>query len=94
MRYRVIQSDEAEAQLKALPPEPKRRLRRTLREMTHDPYGRLTIPMVAEEPLFRVRQGDYRIIFRPGPGLREITVVRIGHRERVYEGFERPPTDD
>ena len=94
MRYRVIQSDASDAQLKTLAPEPKRRVRGTLCEMTHDPYGRLTIPMVAEEPLFRVRQGDYRIIFRPGPGVREITVVRIGHRDRVYEGFERPPTDD
>ena len=94
MRFRVIQSDESDAQLKTLAPEPKRRLRRTLREMTHDPYGRHTIPMVAEEPLFRVRQGDYRIIFRPGPGVREITVVRIGHRGRVYEGFEHPAPDD
>ena len=94
MRYRVIQSDEADAQLKALAPEPKRRVRGKLREMTRDPYGPDTRQMEWPEILFRVRAGDYRIIFRPGPGVREITVVRIGHRDRVYEGFEHPAADD
>ena len=94
VRYRVIQSDEAGTQLKALAPEPKRRIRAKLREMTRDPNGPDTLRMQRPEVLFRVREGDYRIIFRPGPGPREITVVRIGRRERVYEGLERPPADD
>ncbi len=94
MRYRVIQSDEADAQLKTLAPEPKRRVRGRLRQMTRDPYGPDTQQMEWPTILFRVRAGDYRIIFEPGSGVREVSVVRIGHRDRVYEGFERPPADD
>ena len=94
MRYRVIQSDEADAQLKVLAPEPKRRVRGKLREMTRDPYGPDTRQMEWPEILFRVRAGDYRIIFEPGTGPREVNVIRIGHRDRVHEGLERPPADD
>ena len=56
--------------------------------MEDDPYALGTIPLERPEPLYRVRVGDYRIIFRPGPGEREVTVTRIGHREWVYEGLE------
>ena len=60
MRYRVIQSDEAGTQLKALAPEPKRRIRAKLREMTRIQTGD-TLRMQRPELLFRVREGDYRI---------------------------------
>ena len=61
--------------------------------MERDPYGPDTIPMAADEPTFRVRVGGYRILFRPGPGLREITVFRIRPRETAYEGLEHPEDD-
>ena len=57
--------------------------------MEDDPYGPNTNQLRFEETRFRVRVGDYRIIFRPGPGEREVTVTRIGHRDWVYEGLER-----
>ena len=67
---------------------------KTLREMERDPFRLDTIPLQPPaEGLYRVRVDDYRIVFQPGPGWREITVVRIGHRESVYEGLERPRDD-
>jgi hypothetical protein len=57
--------------------------------MEDDPYAMSTIPLQWREIRYRVRVGDYRIISRPGPGEREVTVTRIGHRESVYEGLER-----
>ena len=61
--------------------------------MEDDPYALDTIPLQRPVLLYRVRVGDYRIIFRPGPGQREVTVVRIGHRSWVYEDLERLPDD-
>lgn len=89
MHFRVTLDDEAEKQLRELAPVPKREVRRTLREMEDGPYALDTIPLRRAEILYRVRVGDYRIVFRPGPGRREVTVTRIGHREWVYEGLER-----
>ena len=89
MRYRVPLEDEARAQLRELAPVPKREVRRMLREMEDDPYALDTIPLRPPlDGLYRVRVGDYRIIFRPGPGRREVTVTRIGHRDWVYEDLE------
>ncbi len=33
---------------------------------------------------FRLRQGDFRILFEVDDGLRTVTIVKIGHRRDVY----------
>ena len=90
MRYRIRLEDEPSAYLRDLAPALKRELRRAMREMQDDPYPSGFRRLDRPEILYRVRVGDYRIIYRPGPGAREVTVTRIGHRESVYEGLERP----
>lgn len=94
MRYLVPLEDEARAQLRALAPVPKRVVRQRLREMEDGPYELNVRQLERPEVLFRIRAGDYRIVFRPGPGEREVTVTRIGHREWVYEGLERVSEED
>ena len=69
-------------------------MRRALREMEDDPYAPDTIPLQRLEILFRVRVGDYRIVFEPGSSPQEVNVVRIGHRDWVYEGLERSSSND
>ena len=93
MRFRVPLEDEARAQLRALAPTPKQEVRRALREMEDDPYPPGHRRLERPELLSRIRVGDYRIVYRPGPGEREVTVTRIGHREWVYEGLEGPGED-
>ena len=94
MRFRVILLEHAKADVRSLSPVPKRLVRRALRGMEGDPYALDTIRLERPEILYRVRAGDYGIIFEPGTGPREVNVIRIGRRERVYEGLERPPADD
>ncbi len=57
--------------------------------MRDDPYPPGYRQLERPEILYRIRVGDYRIVYRPGPRQREVTVVRIGDREWVYEGLER-----
>ena len=57
--------------------------------MRDDPYPPGYLRLDRPELLYRIRVGDYRIVYRPGPRRREVTVTRIGHREWVYEGLER-----
>ena len=94
MAVRVRRSDEAILQFRSLPPEPKRRVKEALRELASDPYGPGTIEMEAQEPTFRVRVDDYRVLFNPGPAVDEITVFRIALRSVVYEGYERSSRHD
>ena len=62
--------------------------------MELDPYALDTIRLERAEVRYRVRVGDYRIIFEPGPAVREVTVIRVAHRDRAYEGLERPTDDE
>lgn len=94
MRFRVTRSPEAAEQLAALAPRPKRRVREVLRALELNPYGPGTLQMRADVLRFRVREDGYRIIFEPGPGVREITVIRIALREVAYEGLEFGAPDD
>jgi mRNA interferase RelE/StbE len=41
--------------------------------------------MKGEERFFRLRQGDYRIIYDIDDKARVVTVVKIGHRREVYD---------
>ncbi len=54
----------------------------------------MQLTLTTGEVVHRVREDGYRILFRPGPGQREITVIRIALREVAYEGFEHPDSRD
>lgn len=38
-----------------------------------------------EDRYFRLRQGDYRIIYDLDDAAKTITIIKIGHRREVYE---------
>ncbi len=40
--------------------------------------------------LWRIRQGDYRIVYSIDDSQRTVTVLRIGHRREI---FQNPPSD-
>ena len=87
MRFKVTLRDEARTQLRGLAPEPRRLVHRVLREMESDPFALDYRLLDRPKVVYRIREGDYRIVFEPGPGDREVTFVRIGHQESVYEGL-------
>lgn len=38
-----------------------------------------------EERFYRLRQGDYRIIYDVDDAARLVTIIKIGHRREVYD---------
>ena len=92
MSYRVTLSAEARAQRAVLPPHPKERVNQLLSELETDPYGSISLQLTLNtgEIVYRVRENGYRILFRPGPGQREVTVTRIAPRRDAYKGYEHP----
>ncbi len=37
--------------------------------------------------LWRIRQGDYRIVYSIDDGLKTVAVLRIGHRREIYRSL-------
>jgi mRNA interferase RelE/StbE len=73
----------AEKELGALPPQIRERIANVLRAMKDDPFPRGVKKLKAREG-YRIRVGDYRILFRVDRDARIIWVGAIGHRKEVY----------
>ena len=81
--YRLLIKPSAAKELGVLPLKDRRRVVAKTRELAAVPR-----PMGAEKlsghDLYRVRQGDHRIVYQIADHERTITVFRIGHRRDVY----------
>ena len=81
--YRLLIKPSAVKELEAVPLKDRRRLAGRMRELSEQPR-----PPGAEKlsglELYRVRQGDYRVIYEISEPDRAVTVFKIGHRREVY----------
>ena len=82
---------EAQAYLRTIPPEPRRRIREAVARLAEDPYAdELDIRPVRSlggGRLYRCRVGSFRIVFAVVPeGAR---VLRVFHRRDGYGWLER-----
>ncbi len=83
MAYQVIVKRSAEKELAALPPPIRERIAKrllTLEENTR-PFG---IKKLRGQESYRLRVGDYRVLFTLDDATRTVTVFAVGHRRAVY----------
>lgn len=57
-----------------------------IKELAQTPRPR-GVEKVKSTGLWRIRQGDYRIIYSIDDNQQLVTVVRIGHRKEVYRSL-------
>lgn len=55
-----------------------------IKSLEQDPFPAGVTKLQGQANLFRVRQGDYRIIFQVKGKKLIILIVKIGHRREVY----------
>lgn len=82
MTYRILLARAAQRDFKRLPPETKGRIRAAIEALGEEP--RRKPQKLAVGDAYRVRVGDYRIVFRVDDGADEVLVTRIKHRRDVY----------
>ena len=81
--YRVDLSRRAEKDLDRLPPRGAARVIAVLRRLAEDPRPSGAGKLVAVEG-FRVRVGEYRIVYQVDDTVQVVTVYRIRHRREAY----------
>ena len=62
----------------------QQRLRRRIDRLAENPYPAGAKKLQGEEPFYRIRVGDYRVIYQVEPKELLVVVVKIGHRREVY----------
>jgi mRNA interferase RelE/StbE len=85
--YDLEVSPAAARQIKKLDRFTQTRVAKRLRALREDPRPRDVKKLSGGTDLYRVRVGDYRILYRIADERLIVVVIRIGHRRDVYEGL-------
>jgi len=83
-RYEIRIARRAAKSLAALQRRDQQRIRAAIELLAEDPRPPASIAMTGEDSVYRVRVGDYRIVYEVTDDVLVIHVVRIGHRREVY----------
>ncbi len=84
MTYEVEITPAAKRQIKKLTKSIQQLIVKRLEELVENPRPPGVLKMEGEENLYRVRVGDYRIIYQVQDRMLLIVVVKVGHRGNVY----------
>ncbi len=84
MPYKIELTRAAQRGLASLPKDITLRLDATILQLAENPYPRGCKKLQGSYGLWRVRVGNYRIIYQVEDDLLVILVVKIGHRRNVY----------
>jgi mRNA interferase RelE/StbE len=92
MKYQIILTTSAEREIRKLPNEVQDEIFEKIESLEENPrphgYKRLTnfkVSNIKFKPLYRVRAGDYRIVYAIQDKIITITIAKIAHRKDVYE---------
>jgi mRNA interferase RelE/StbE len=82
--YLVTVKPSAARALKKLSADHRRRVAATIDALAGNPRPAGVEVLEARERLYRVRSGDYRILYQIHDAVLVVLVVRIGHRREIY----------
>ena len=88
MSYRVEFTAKARESLSRLPKTVQARLAKQIASLADDPRPVGARKIKGQDDCYRVRQGDYRIVYAVMDDLLFVLIVRAGHRKEVYERME------
>jgi mRNA interferase RelE/StbE len=82
--YKVVWRTSAERELRRLPREVIANMVELAATLAIDPFPRAAAKLAGTEHTWRVRSGDYRLIYSVTGGTLVVEIVKIGHRREVY----------
>ena len=82
--YSIEWKRSAAQELKKLPREVVGRILTAVEQLATEPYPSGVRKLVGAEHTYRIRVGDYRIIYSVMASALIIEIIRVGHRRDVY----------
>ena len=84
-RYSLFIKPSAGKELEAVGSRPDRiRIIAKIRDLAEEPRPHGAEKLAGYDDRYRVRQGNYRIVYSIGDKANQVTVFKIGHRKDVY----------
>jgi mRNA interferase RelE/StbE len=87
--YKILFQKSAYQEYRSLPKAVRLRIDKALEILSIDPLSEVLRfkKIRGKENHYRIRVGDYRIIYSPQTATLIVRVIRIGHRRDVYRHF-------
>ena len=82
--YRVVVERAAEKDLRRLPLDVRFRVANALRSLANDPRPVGSRKLAGTKHDWRIRVGDYRVIYEIADSIKVVRVYRIRHRREAY----------
>jgi mRNA interferase RelE/StbE len=82
--YKIEWKRSAARELRKLPREAVSRILQAVEELSADPYPTGVRKLVGSEQTYRIRVGDYRVVYSVFSSTLVIQIIRVGHRKDVY----------
>jgi mRNA interferase RelE/StbE len=84
--YRVeVNKKVRKKDLPSIPPKDVNRIIEGIKELAKNPYPPGAVRLKGREE-WRIRQGDYRILYIVEENIVTVFVVKVGHRREIYKG--------
>ncbi len=85
MTYKIVYVSTAAKELNKLPENDFLKIHTAINSLSHDPFPHGHIKLEgAKENLYRIRKGNYRVIYSVQKNIITITILKVGHRKDVY----------
>lgn len=86
MSFKVLLHPKAARSLKKLQPSIRNRIAGSIRELEQFPEKG---DPLSPSQFWRLRVGDYRVIYEFDRQTKQVVVLHVGHRKSVYDEFSR-----
>lgn len=83
-KYNIAFAPAALRQLRKLPMQDQKRIMREIETLTDDPRPQGVRKLTGADNLWRIRIGDYRVVYEIQDAKLVVLVLRIAHRKDVY----------
>jgi mRNA interferase RelE/StbE len=83
-KYSLRFAESAARSLKKLPPPIRTRIAARIESLAANPYPSGVRKLAVEEHAYRIRVGDYRVVYDVLEEMIVVLILRIGHRKEVY----------
>ena len=85
MAYRVVIQESASKALRKLDEQIRRRVAVAIDALADDPRPPGIKAVAGEHGSYRIRVGDWRVLYEVDDELRQVLIAKIGHRSTIYD---------
>jgi mRNA interferase RelE/StbE len=83
VKYKIEVKKSAAKELNSIPTKDLKKILKTIQELSNNPRPQGCLKLTNQEN-YRIRVGNYRILYSVKDDILTIYVVKIGHRKNIY----------